>query len=92
MASMDNVLGVLRSKLDELGVEIKRLTSEQLNKGTDNAEELKKARQSIEVCAAMMVTRPQSMRYLLEMNERIYSLKFRISKRKRPSLKKWCRK
>ncbi|KAI8584232.1 hypothetical protein K450DRAFT_218778 [Umbelopsis ramanniana AG] len=48
MASMDSVLGVLRSKLDELGIEIKRLTSEQLNKGADNAEELKKARKSIE--------------------------------------------
>jgi hypothetical protein len=59
MASMDSVLGVLRSKLDELGVEIKRLTSEQLNKGTDNAEQLKKARKSIEVCAVIMVTRPQ---------------------------------
>lgn len=78
MASMDNVLVVLRSKLDELGVEIKRLTSEQLNKGTDNAEELQKARKAIEVCAVFMVTRPQSIAYLLEMNERIYLSKFRI--------------
>ena len=48
---MDNVLGVLQSKLDHLGIEIKQLTSEQLNTGQDNAEDLKKARQAIEVDA-----------------------------------------
>lgn len=49
MVSMDNVLCVLRSKLDQLGLEIKRLTSEQLNTGQNNAEDLKKARKAIEV-------------------------------------------
>jgi hypothetical protein len=91
MASMDSVLGVLRSKLDELGVEIKRLTSEQLNKGADNVEELKKSRKAIEVFGVWMVMRTQSTdTYWNE--RRICSLKFRISKRKRPSRRKWCRK
>jgi hypothetical protein len=56
MTSMDNVLGVLRSKLDELGAEIKRLTSEQLNTGPDNAEDLKKSRKAIEVHDGFMST------------------------------------
>lgn len=47
---MDSVLEVLRTKLDQLGLEIKRLTTEQLDTGKDNEEELRSARQAIEVC------------------------------------------
>jgi hypothetical protein len=50
MSSMDSVLDVLRTKLDQLGLEIKRLTTEQLDTGKDNEEELRSAKLAIEVC------------------------------------------
>ncbi|CAM0142840.1 Vacuolar protein sorting-associated protein 53 [Umbelopsis sp. WA50703] len=48
MSSMDSVLDVLRTKLDQLGLEIKRLTTEQLDTGKDNEEELRSAKLAIE--------------------------------------------